>query len=81
MAIDPGVAVMIGKLKPKGSSHDEEPEDDESDGSEGLEASAQDILDAVDAKDAKGLSAALRDFFMQCDAEPHEEGPHEDEAA
>jgi hypothetical protein len=42
-----------------------------------LQALAQDIIDASKSGSASDLARALKSFFLQCDSEPHEEGPHE----
>jgi hypothetical protein len=44
----------------------------------GLMAAAEDVLSAVANKDATALAGALKAAFECCDAQPHEEGPHED---
>lgn len=68
---DKGVMIAIGKMRPGGK-----PEGEESGEGEGLKASAEEILSAIEEKDASALAAALKDFFLQVDEGPHEEGEH-----
>lgn len=45
----------------------------------GLLASAEEAMGAFERKDTAGFAQAMQSFFQQCDAMPHEEGPHEEE--
>lgn len=42
-----------------------------------LQALAQDAMDAIASGSASDYARAMKAFFAQCDAMPHEEGPHE----
>lgn len=42
-----------------------------------LESAAEDLISAVHSKDIKSVASALKAAFEICDAQPHEEGPHE----
>jgi len=55
-----------------------EPEDDSYE-SVMLEA-ASEVMSAVKAADVKALKSAMYAFFEACDAMPHKEGEHYDEA-
>jgi hypothetical protein len=68
------VAIILGKMKPKGSYDAEEQAEMHPD--ESLHACAEDLLGAIKADDAAGVADALKAFFHICDAMPHEEGEH-----
>lgn len=69
-------ALAILAVKPKGPPmpDDKAEGDDSGEGDMGLESAASDVMDAMKADDAKGMATALKAFFEQCDAAPHEEG-------
>lgn len=73
------VAIILGKMKPKG-----EPElkPEHGDGKVGhghaMLACAEDLIESVKAGDAQGVASALMSAFHVADAMPHMEGPHED---
>lgn len=68
------VAIILGKMKPKGSHMAEEHAEMHPD--ESLHACAEDLLGAIKTNDAAGVADALKAFFHICDAMPHEEGEH-----
>lgn len=70
------VAIILGKIKPKGPAHHMAEERMESRPDESLHAIAEEVLHAVEAKDAAALADALKAFFHVADAMPHEEGEH-----
>jgi len=45
----------------------------------GLMSAAEDLVRAIHSKDHKAVAAALKAAFQILDAEPHVEGPHEEE--
>lgn len=45
----------------------------------GLMSVAEDLCRAIESKDMKQVAASLRAAFQILDAEPHIEGPHEEE--
>ena len=45
---------------------------------DGVGTSAKGFIEAVHAKDSKAAAEHLRSLFQQFDAEPHEEGEHEE---
>jgi hypothetical protein len=79
-----GLAILIGKMRPKGMAAHSEPDGDESGGEEygpeeGLKVAAKEVREALESKDDEALAEALHSFFMECDAMPHKEGEHEEE--
>lgn len=81
-------AMIVAKFGPKdpakknAEAYEErakEPGESGPDVDPGLLASAEEAMSAFERKDAPGLAQALKAFFEQCDAMPHEEGPHEEE--
>ena len=47
----------------------------------GLKEAAMDLMRAIEQKSVIDVGKALKAAFMVCDAMPHEEGPHLEEAA
>lgn len=72
----PVAGLIMEYRKPDGGA-DKEPEDQTD---AGLESAAEAVIRAVTAKDANSLAKAFRDMFEILDSEPHEEGPHTNEA-
>jgi len=74
------VAIILGKMKPKGGKPEMKPE--HGDGKVGhghaMKACAEDLLESIKAGDADGVAAALMSAFHIADAMPHMEGVHED---
>jgi hypothetical protein len=68
-------ALIVSKASPSEEGKGEK----EYDAEEGLDATSEEIMAAFEKKDAKGLKVALKSFFEQCDAMPHEEGEHTEE--
>ena len=86
----PGVLIALGSVKkPKmpakigGTTDGDEPEgEDESISNEqAMDDAVSEILSAVGGSQgsAKRLKSALKAFFYACDAEPHDEGAHNEE--
>ncbi len=42
-----------------------------------IDSAAEDLISAIHSKNIKGVAEALKAAFELCDAQPHEEGPHE----
>ena len=70
------VAIILGKIKPKGAAHHVAEEHMESHPDESLHAIAEEVLQAIHGRDAAALADALKAFFHVADAMPHEEGEH-----
>lgn len=76
------IALLFGHIKPKGDAPpaDEPDEGDAPPGDmsgAGVKMAVREFIDAVHAKDTDAATSALRNAFFLMDAEPHEEGPHE----
>jgi len=69
------VAIILGKIKPKGGAPAPEKHEG-SDADEALLACADDLIDAVKAGDSRGVAHALKAAFQIADAMPHHEGSH-----
>lgn len=55
------------------------PDGSPGDGAEALHAIAEELIEAIHAKDAAGVASCLKAAFQECESEPHEEGPHEED--
>jgi CRISPR/Cas system CSM-associated protein Csm2 small subunit len=75
----PGLAILIGKMKPKMGKH-EEPDGDEGMPipGEGLEATMEEFMAAIEDKDVPAAVEAFRSLFEQLEMEPHEEAEHDE---
>lgn len=73
------VAIILGKMKPKGGP-EMKPEhgDGETGHGHAMLACAEDLIESVKAGDAQGVASALMSAFHIADAMPHMEGVHED---
>lgn len=81
------VTTIIASLQPRsGEMHDipseqEQPEQhEEQEEMDQFVAVASEIREAFEQRDDHALAEALKSFFQMCESEPHEEGPHENEA-
>ena len=72
------VAIILGKMKPKGSELKAEHGDGETGHGHAMLACAEDLIESVKAGDAQGVASALMSAFHIADAMPHMEGVHED---
>lgn len=73
------VAIILGKIKPKGGPVlKAEHGDGEVGHGHAMKACAEDLIESVKAGDADGVASALLSAFHIADAMPHMEGPHED---
>jgi hypothetical protein len=74
------IAIILGKMKPKGEMHEGKPEHggEKSGHGHAMKACAEDLIEAVKAGDADGVASALMSAFHVADAMPHMEGVHED---
>jgi CRISPR/Cas system CSM-associated protein Csm2 small subunit len=75
----PGLAILIGKMKPK-MGKPEEPDGDEEmpvEG-EGLEATMEEFITAIEEKDVPAAVEAFKSLFEQLEMEPHEEAEHDE---
>jgi hypothetical protein len=75
----------LGKMLGAGDeSEPEEPEapedgdESEDDGADPTEKMAETMMEAIKSDDAEAFAKTLKAFFMHCDTEPHEEGPHDE---
>lgn len=72
------VAIILGKMKPKGSELKAEHGDGETGHGHAMLACAEDLIESVKAGDAQGVASALMSAFHIADSMPHMEGVHED---
>jgi hypothetical protein len=83
----PGLVIAIGTAKkglpPRiGGPKDEAEGPAESMSNEqALDEASKEIMAAIDKRSDLQLKSALRAFFYACDAEPHDEGEHNEEEA
>ena len=80
----PGLLIAIGTAKkglppriggPKG---DEEDSGESMSNEEAKDEACKEIMSAINDRSDLRLKSAMSAFFYACDAEPHEEGEHED---
>ena len=70
----PGLAVLIGQLKPKGESDKQE---EPMGADEGLHAAMEEFIAAVKSDDVAGAVEAFKSLFEQSEMQPHAEAEHE----
>lgn len=68
-------SLIVSTRKPDGNIQESHSEGDED---SAMKAAAEDIMRAITSKDPQHLALALRAAFQILEAEPHEEGPHEE---
>jgi len=80
----PGFALTVVAGKPKmpsrfggPSEEGEDPGEPMDDGAAKIKA-AEELLSAIERKSAQAVVSAFEALFLACEAEPHEEAPHED---
>jgi hypothetical protein len=71
--------IIISRMKDGESKEIEAKPEADMRGEEELDAIAMDLMDAINSKSVMGIKDALKAFFYQCDAMPHQEGEHEEE--
>lgn len=74
------VTVILAKHRDGAVEHQEvRPEESTEDGMQILMGISEDLMHAVKNNSAHGVAMALKAAFEHLDAEPHYEGPHEEE--